>query len=313
MRNFLLSVLLLLLCPNWAAAVVVSDLYQAAVPVDDHSQQQLRSATKRALARVMVKVSGSRQAANAPEVRTAMGRAEEFLQQYQYLRGEDALAVLVQFDERLVTELVLAAGLPLWTANRPPVLLWLVVDDRDGRQFAGADFPEGLRELVQQEFDRRGVPVVFPLLDLQDATSLSVQDVWELRSLPVMRASERYDVADILVGRITETSQGQWLGEWMYTGQGGRSEQSGIRLRVDGLASFADYRAVVDYLESVELIDAVHAKFVSGDAAVLQLSAQASAEQLRRIIGLSRHLLPVDTPLPLAGAQPTDLDYQWIP
>jgi hypothetical protein len=163
-----------------------------------------------------------------------------------------------------------------------------------------------------------------------------------------MRASERYDVADILVGRITETSQGQWLGEWMYTGQGGRSEQSsyreslenfaalgadlvadamaaefsvtgseiggsGIRLRVDGLASFADYRAVVDYLESVELIDAVHAKFVSGDAAVLQLSAQASAEQLRRIIGLSRHLLPVDTPLPLAGAQPTDLDYQWIP
>lgn len=348
MLKFLLPVLFLLLCSAWATALVVDGLYQASVTVKDHSQRQLQSAASEALSQVLVRVTGNPDVGNTPEIRTALNRAQDYLQQYQYRRHEDNLEVEISFDERLVTDLVLQAGLPLWTANRPAVLVWLVVDDRGGRQFAGADMPEGLHEAIREQFGRRGVPVTFPLLDLQDSMSLGVQEIWELNTLSAQRASERYGVADILIGRMTETSQGQWLGEWMYSGQGRRSEQSvyreslegfaavganlvadamaaefavtgdpgsgsGIRLRVDGLGSFGDYRTIVDYLEGVELIEAVHAEFVSGSSAILQLRAQASADQLRRIIGLNRRLQSMESAPALAGSPPADLDYQWRP
>ena len=349
-RLFLFLSLSLVLIPAGAIADVVEGLYQATVTVEDHGAKQLASATRAGLGQVFIKVSGSSAILEDPEVFDALGRADSFMQQYQYRRVEgDTLELEIQFDPQLVTDILTQALLPLWTANRPPVLVWLVVDDASGRNVASRDAYADLLEVVKAEFMRRGVPVEFPLYDLQDTLAVSVHDLWQLDSLSVYGASRRYKRDDVLIGRLRETSGDRWMGDWMYlyhndsrsvTGYGESLDKfvasgvyiasesmaaryavsptgsagEGILVRVDGLASFADYRASQDYLEAVELVDAAIAEYVAGDTVVFRVAAQLETEQLQQLIASKRKLelqqqfQELETDRPAAA-----LVYQWNP
>ena len=341
---------LTLLCPLSVGAAEVENLYRAVVPVEDHSARQLNRATRRGLAQVMVKVSGSREVLRDPEVVDALDRAESFMQQYQYRRPQrDELELEVQFDQQLVTAVLTGALLPLWSANRPPVLVWLVVDDAAGRNFAAGDNYRELLGVVRAEFLRRGVPVEFPLYDLQDTLAVSVHDLWQLHSLPIYRASRRYHSDDVLVGRVRALSAERWMGDWLYLWENesrGVTEYGealddfvssgvhlaaeamaerhavaptgiagdGILVRIDGLHRFADYRASLDHLQTVELVDGAVVEYVGGDTVVFRVSAQLQPEQLQRVIALKGKLQllqqfePLDATLPVA-----ELVYLWSP
>ncbi|MCZ6828110.1 MAG: DUF2066 domain-containing protein [Gammaproteobacteria bacterium] len=350
LQHLFLSLVLALLCPFSAGAAEVENLYRAVVPVEDHSARQLSRATRRGLAQVLVKVSGSREVLRDPEVSEALDRAQSYMQQYQYRRPQrNTLELEVQFDQQLVTEVLTQALLPLWSANRPPVLVWLVVDDATGRNFAANDSYLELLAVIRAEFQRRGVPVEFPLYDLQDTLAVTVHDLWQLNSLPIVRASRRYHNEDVLVGRLRALSDQRWMGDWLYlwenesrsiteygeplddfvssgvhlaaeamaaryavapTGTAG----DGILVRVDGLHRYADYRASLDHLEAVQLVDAAVVEYAGGDTVVFRVNAQLQPEQLQRVIALKgklRRLLqfePLDATLPAA-----ELVYRWSP
>ena len=329
-QHFFFSLILLLLCPAWAGAAVVENLYQAVVPVEDHSARQLSRATSAGLAQVLVKVSGSREVLRDPEVREALDQAQRYMQQYQYRRPHrGTLELEIQFDQQLVTGILTQALLPLWTANRPPVLVWLVVDDAAGRNVAARETHPGLLAVVEAEFHRRGVPVEFPLYDLQDTLAVSVHDMWQLDSLSIYRASRRYHSEDVLVGRLRAISDRRWMGDWLYlwedenraiteygepldefvssgvhlaaeamaaryavapTGSAG----DGILVRVDGLLRYADYRASLDHLAAVELVEAAVVEYAGGDTVGFRVNAQLQADQLQRVIALKGKLQRLD-------------------
>lgn len=331
-----------------ARAVVITDLYSATVPVADYGQSGLQTATREALAEVIVKVSGTRQSLSSEVVRRALPRGRDYLLQYQYLPGDDGLFLEIAFDPSLVTGLMVEAREPVWTAQRPPLLVWLAVDAVDGRNYVTSEAPEGLLDALQTGFKRRAVPARFPLLDLPDAMALTPDEIWNMQAAPAVQASQRYAASDVLLGRLTQASDGRWLGEWTYLWPDGRAEQSGfgveleefatlgvalvaekmaaryavvptaleqsgIRLGVDGVTTFAQYRSLYRYLESVELVDAVHAQQVRGDQLVFVLQANASADQLKPVLALNRSLLMVQEPV--LGSRPlaVDLHYQWVP
>ena len=86
MRPLLYILLLSVLWPGIVNAAVVDNLYQARVPVKDHSTRQLGRATRAGLAQVLVKVSGNREILGHEEVRQALDQSQKFMQQYQYRR-----------------------------------------------------------------------------------------------------------------------------------------------------------------------------------------------------------------------------------
>ncbi len=332
-----------------ASAVVVEDLHRALVDVEDHSNAQLQAATREALSQVLVKVSGSPAVLANEQLTAALDEASRYMQRYQYLRPEDgSLKLQVHFDPQSVNDLLRNAGAPLWTANRPPLLVWLVVDDATGRHIATPDSNPELFDTLTRELERRGVPVTFPLYDLQDTLAISVQALWRLDELAVYRASQRYGVANVLVGRMTALPGERWMGDWSYlynqdSAAGslyGQSAQaySGemvdfvadrmagryavaadaqaleVLVRVDDIDAFADYRTVLQYLEGIELVDDAWPAYLEGDSVVFRLAAQADAEALHRIVALNRRLQRQAQPEPLRrGPINLDLVYRWTP
>ena len=338
--------LLLALAAGTVRAELVRDLYSAEVEISDQSAAELARASRVALSEVLVKVSGSADVLSNPAIAQAIGEARNHVQRYAYVDAAQAgkgPAVQVVFDSNYVTGLVIDAGAPLWTANRPLVLVWLVEDDAAGRQFVSSDTAPGQLAYLQQAFARRGVPVQFPLYDLVDRTALSLDQAWSLDALALTGASSRYHLDDTLAGRFARLSSGV-VGEWSFLRGEERVTRSvtaadedeflqagvalaaeamaaryavaasasagGLTMTVSGVSSYADYAAVVSWMEGLELVDHADVVRVRGNSITLQLRAQADATQLATIIELNKRLVPA--PLASPGSPQTGLNYQWV-
>ena len=336
--------------PIPAHAVLVEHMYRADVSVEDHSSEALQQATREGLSQVLVKASGSRSVLDSQQIRQALAGNRQYLQRYQYLRaGDGTLALQIHYDPQLVSDLLKRSGQPLWTAKRPSVLVWLVVDDGAGRRIASAGDAPQLIPVLAQDLVRRGVPAVFPLHDLEDSLALGAHNLWQLERLLIYRASARYAVEHILVGRLRAMSDGRWMGDWLYLsgGDGGfassfygktldESARSGsdfvaeqmaaryavtaatvlserVHIRVDRLDSYADYRALILLLEEIELVETAWPSYKEDSSMIITLRARADAGQLHRIIALDQRLQRIDRAEPLAGGERAELLYQWAP
>ncbi|MFT4822886.1 MAG: hypothetical protein ACJAUG_003085 [Halioglobus sp.] len=341
-RSCALALVLLPGMPVYAA--LVDDLYEAEVPVADHGPQALEKSSLLALQQVFIKVSGSVEVLENPVILTELEKARSYVQQYSYTRDQDTdgdLSAKFEFDGSVISRLVVDSGAPLWTANRPTVLVWIVVQSATGRQFVGSDSFPGVLQAIQKSFSTRGVPLRAPLLDLEDTTALEVDDVWRLRASPLLSASRRYGVQNILAGRVTELSTGEWLGDWAYISGNGRVDRTvsavsvndftnsgaslvaeemsekyslaasktdlaGVLMLVRGVNSYADYSKIVSWLESLELIQHANIEEIEGDQILLRITAQAEASRLRKIIELNRRLAPISN-----ASNTFQLSYQW--
>ncbi len=339
-----LALCVLLLAAAPARADVVPDLYMAEVPVADQSQGALAGAARDALSVVLVKVSGSPAVLDNPDIAAALGDARSKVQQYSYSRDDSSDSGLVarfEFDKRLVNDLVTGAGEPLWTANRPAVLAWFVVEEQGEPAFLGRDTAPDEAAAMLAAFARRGVPVRLPLLDLEDTAALSAADVKALDGGKLREASARYDVGHIVAASINVLSTGETVGQWSYFFEDERLdrqvsgadfnahmqsgvdlvatamaalyavspvdvENGGILMSVSGVRAYADYAAVLNWLEGLELVDRARVLRVSGDRLELRLDARADAGQLPSIIELNARLTPSDVLEP--GMQ---LSYRW--
>lgn len=339
--TFLLLGLILSLASH---AVVVKNLYSAEVLVADKGQQALSAGAREALSQVLVKISGSTGVLQNPELVSALGRSRSLVQQYAYIsRDADTGEFLArfEFDEAVISNLIARSGAPLWTENRPAVLVWMVVKGAEGKQFLNNETSPEMVAQISAEFARRGVPAQFPLYDLNDAALVTVDDVWRLNSSALVAASARYGVRDILAGRLATLYSGGATGEWSYLSGSSRIDRSirgedseefllagaslvaeemssryavapttatseGIKVQVTGVSSYSDYAGIVSWMEGLELIEFANVETIRGDTLHFNLVAQADAEQLATIIELNKKLVPVRS-----TDASVQLSYQW--
>ena len=336
--------LLALLLAGNAWAEMVRDLHSATVSVANQGSKALTAAASQALTEVLVKVSGSRLLLANPVIVKALSDSRAHVQQYVYTRNElpeVGFSVRFEFDGEYVTDLVRQSGAPLWTASRPLVLAWVVVEDEQGRHFVDRDnWPDEAQVLIEA-FSRRGVPVQLPVFDLEDMAALSPNDAWRLNAAAIQAASARYNAQDIVAGRLASVGEGKSAGDWSYFYQDGRvnrsvtvddlpafmrdgvnivasemaaryavapttGEDGDMHMSVIGVFTYSEYAAIASWLENLELVEEVIIKQIQGDRVRFRLRAQTDAEQLSSIIELNENLLLVPT---------TELDavlsYRW--
>jgi len=342
--SLLTGILLVLMLTTVARAEMVEGLHAATVPVADQGSKALAAASRQALAEVLVKVSGSTQVLANPQIKQALAGARGQVQQYSYARGRPparALMVDIEFDRAYVLDLVRQAGVPLWTANRPSVLAWVVVDSEEGKYFINWDSkPDEAQQLVDA-FSRRGVPVQIPVFDLVDLGALNVESAWRLDANAIGGASARYNVQDVLAGRLANPGSGELAGDWSYFYQGSRLNRSAsvpdldkflrngvdmvagklaaryavapaaggegdVRMVVLGVTSYVDYAAIIGFLQDLELVERADILRIQGQRVELQLQTAVGAAQLATLIELNDRL----SPLPAMDAGP-QLNYQW--
>ena len=223
----LLSGLILLPVSGYGAEI--GGLYEAKIQVYSQKRSERALAMGAALAEVLVKVSGHRDAALSRGVAKATRRPAKFLQQYRYQAlpadvrekelesaepGTDPQILFFRFDKAAVDKVLRDNGLPVWGSTRPATLAWIAVQDEDRRHLVGSGSVEPIRELIMRESQRRGLALLLPLMDLQDQIALRFADVWGGFHDPIVAASKRYRTESVLVGRLYRPIGGEWQAQW---------------------------------------------------------------------------------------------------
>ncbi len=169
----------------------------------------------------MLKVGGEKSVLNNDVIRKALRNHQQFLTQYSYQHksvrvekksatenssNEKQLYLLASFNEEKINRLFQQANLPLWGSLRPQVLLWLIDEQGFTRTIMSNSTDSALPFMVDEFSNRRGLPIMMPLMDLIDASQLKVSDIWGRFEQPIRQASARYFAEAIVVMRISNSS-----------------------------------------------------------------------------------------------------------
>jgi len=335
-------------------AAQMERLYEARAAVSGRDAAERERVLGELLLDVVRKVSGQRAPAGNEVIREASGHADDYVQQFRYqseLRTPPGASEPVQsfelwarFDPRAVTRLLGEAGLPVWGRIRPAPLVWLAVESGGARELVGADDVTGLAEVLALNAEQRGLPLILPLLDIEDRARLHVTDVWAGFRDTIREASRRYPTDIVLVGKVFQVLPTLWEGRWQLLVEGAAHEwttrgdvvelaveeavhetadvlasryarfpsETGpdrVALVVSGVRSVEDYGRALGYLESLELVTRVHVARVEDDRVRFELEARGGDDAVREVVALSRTLAPLDGPG--GGADP--LRYQLLP
>ena len=321
--------------PSLQAAETVA-LFEAQVPVAGQDGASRVRAQRAALGEVLVRVSGSRRAAAHPGLAPMLKEAARYVQQYRYeevtLPGEGGLIephLWVSFDPAAVERGLREAGLPVWGRLRPTVIAWLAVADGGDRYLVGGERGYSVRDTLQRVGARRGTPLLFPIMDLEDQARVRYADVWAGFADGIVGHSERYGANGVVVGKIFRDSAGGWSGSWSlrlgsamerWEGRGesrralleaaadaladrlaGRfallDEGGGdgpLALRIGGVSALADYARVERYLRSLPPVTAVRLEQAGGNGLLYRVEARGGRQALSETIALGRTLRPLD-------------------
>ena len=311
------------------AAEQVEGLFEVELEALNKSERELNRLAGKGLEQVLVKVTGQSKVRGLPEVDAAISEHMPLIQQYRYGRieveDEERLLLKLAYTEAQVKKLALKAGLPLWSANRPPVLVWLVTDEGGERRFATrASHPELYLDL-NNEAKRRGLILDWPLYDLQDELQLSPRDLWRLDVRLAEQATQRYDADSLLIGRL-------WLGDWLYRNSNrhrrvdseGRerqglsadaidmvantlAEQYAISaseaeserafLHISGIEDLDDYAETVSYLENVAGVEHANVHWLENENMLVELVLKARLSKVRQYFVLDKRMREDDSPI----------------
>ncbi|WP_439887947.1 DUF2066 domain-containing protein [Pseudomonas sp. MBLB4123] len=261
-------------------AETVSDLYQVREPVDSQQPEARDAALGRALDTLVLRLTGSRDAAQSPALAELRKDPQQIVAQYGY-EGDN---LLVDFDPLSTDRHLRQAGLALWGANRPAIIAWWLNEGVGGVSLVGdgQDSAATLRRAAQH----RGLPLRLPLADLSEqllATpdSLGANDPEALRS-----ASERY-AADALLAVQAREADGQWQGQWrLWLGDG--REQGKVQGANQNELADAVFLAVSERLAP---------RFVVAPGSASSLTLEVQGVDLARYAELQRTLEPLGAQL----------------
>ena len=331
---------ILVMLLSWGSVAGAADsetLYMARVKVDDPGAAARSEALQQALGLVLLKVTGDRDAAGRAAADPAFRAPERFVQQYRYVSslpaGDEAAPELwfeVQFDNEALETALRGTGLPLWGQERPSVLVWLAVADSGQRYLVSANGSDPIADALEGAARQRGLPLIFPLQDLQDQARIRFADVWGGFQQQIVAASRRYPASAVLSGRLEKRAGNLWLGRWtlefgdkrsgwetdgrtpreavslaidevanrMASQLAVRSTSGGsarLHITVEGVNSLADYARASRYLASLTAVRDVSVNAINADQVDFSIDLQGDAYALDRAVGVGRVLRPLST------------------
>lgn len=182
----------LLLATQMAAAVEIDQLDSSTVTVDSRANNDRSDALQQALFNVLLLNSGAKELRGNAQIQAALSNASSLVVQYSYEQAEDGLQLRATFEHDKVIRLLREAGLPVWGKQRPLTLVWLASDTEGERHLVADESAAEERQAFAKASRQRGIPLMFPLLDLDDLMAVNVNDVRGQFADTVAKASARY-------------------------------------------------------------------------------------------------------------------------
>nr|MDJ0907511.1 DUF2066 domain-containing protein [Woeseiaceae bacterium] len=246
----------------------------------------------------------------------------------QFQPGQDD-TLIVTFDGEAIETVLRNAGQTVWGSERPLTLVWLGIDwgggERnilgaadapamdapadDAETLLNADLSELLRERLLAVADRRGVPIVLPLLDAEDLEQVTYADLRGGFDEVILAASERYQADSILIGVMDAEAiepnrwryyfgpeRRDWLGEpeqivplvadmlaAEFAIQGDAPLRT-VALTVAGIETVDAYADLQQRLREVRVIERLAIERVDGDRISYSVDVRGGGERLARAL-----------------------------
>jgi hypothetical protein len=322
-----------------AQAVQVSDLFTVQIPVENRERDQRLEAIKQGMEQVLVRVTGDGSIAQNAEVEGVIRGAAQYVQRFRYLpeKGGEGYKLVIDYDEGRLTKNLANRGLPVWGRERPAVLSWIAISEGTNRYMISAKGQKNERETLNQAATDRGIPMIFPVLDVEDRDKVRIGDLVGGFYDTVDEASTRYSADAVLIGRV-QRQQGLWVGRWRlregnqsivfesegdsldkaltqgvyalasylaswHATQGFSDQGDAVAVHVSQVGSLADYFRVRDYLKSFDAVIDVTPGAITLSDAELNVRIRGTARDLERLILLGDILQRRQQPGTTEGSQ----------
>jgi hypothetical protein len=328
-QRSLLLVCVLFLMLSLTARAADTALFEAEVAVQDQSPAVRTAALRDALGRVLVRVTGQSGVTATDAGQALLANPEQLVQQYRYFTesGQEPLVLKlwVRFDGDAIREALQQQGIAYWGGERPATLVWLAVEDRGSRYVVSADDASDARRYLDAAASARGVPLVYPLMDLEDQTRVRFANLWN-DTFVAGAASQRYHTPAVLVGRIEHLDTGSWAARWQLSlagstrnwsdshpqlaallrqgiddvaslqasllTAGGTAGTNAVTIDVDGISSLADYARAGNYLATLSSVRTVMVEQVTPTRVQYRLYLNGNLQDLTRTVAIGSVLEP---------------------
>lgn len=335
MKRTILTILLFLLIPS-VYAVRVASIYQATLPAKTQSPEEKNELATKGLTNVLIKVTGNPDIMDNPSLKFQLNNAARFIQNAEYTAGTKSPFLLkLKFDEESVNRIVHDADITIWDINRPLILAWMVFQaPGKSPEIIDNSSMSDIKSSLKVAAENRGVPVIFPVMDVDDLNQVSVNDVVNMNKNNLQNAAKRYSSEGILVAKIypqntgfaaeSQLVLGSKVWNWTVTdnsvenvinklvdnvagslltfaSQNNSEVQGQVTLRVSGLAQHSDYDLLIKYLKNLTPVANVELIRMAGNTAILNVNLRGSRQSFEQAVAVGEKLLPL---------QPSDSDLQ---
>ena len=225
LRKLLVTVLMIFIGELFARE---QKLFEVDVKVEDQSTSVEQAATRTSLLEVISRLTGLESVPRTAEVKKALDQAESFVSEYMYTEvpnfesetsaASKPLSVLrIVFQPDQIESLLRLAKLPRWPSPRDTCIVWALLENDGRRESIAPGETFRLPELLASNGLSRGLPLIFPVMDLEDQLAVNHGLIWGRFGKELLRASERYNANCLLIGRLVAHKGGtvpSFSGDW---------------------------------------------------------------------------------------------------
>jgi len=340
-------------------AVIVEDLFTVELPVADQTTSLRLESFSEAFKQVIVKVSGSDDALRSPAFARPIKNSARYVKQFRYVTRKlpddeeeeleaGNLFLSIDFDQQLIEGLLREQNFPVWGRERPSSLLVISYDVNENIKLVSDDTTPDLVDALDNAAAIHAVPVLFPLMDLEDIALVSIGDIASREYENIRTMARRYTPNALLVGQIVGRSGEGWQGDWEvrfadqifkwtfkasskqavidqvirhlakilaleYALEDHRRVEQSLLLSVSELDGIDKLIRVQQYLESLNVIDSVQIAMISKDVVTYRLKLRNDPEDLQRLIEFGEMLEQEDFPqVSTEGEEQIILNYSFV-
>ena len=320
-------------------AADVANLYQSQSPVSSQSGEERQKVAPDVLQQVILKVVGDRSALDTVDLSAILAKTDQFIKHYKYhqtnnisddVTEPEHLDVLLSFNENDLNDVLTEHGLPIWGHSRPEVLIWVAIEEGDTRSVLSEETNQlNIVQSLNQSAFMRGLPLLFPVMDLQDQSQVTFTDLWADFSETIETASKRYGAPVILMVKLKVSENNLFRADWharingesekwQTRGEGGIAIKAGVEeltdrlairfsqlatpqdshtltLEINNVKNYSDYNRVINYLANLHYISDVELSTFTNDTLTIDLSVKGDLAVLDRTFSIDRVLIALSS------------------
>jgi len=331
-----------------AIAVTVEDLYTVEVPVADQTTALRLEAFTEAFKQVVVKISGSDDALLSPAFALPIQRSSRYVKQFSYITREslsdqelsaELLYLRIDFDKQLVESLLRDNNFAIWGRERPGTLMVISYDVDETINLVSDDATPDMVDMLATAANRQGLPVLFPLVDLEDISLVRIGDVVSRHFDKIEIMAARYSPDALLVGQIIGRADTGWQADWEarfddqifrwefkasseemiveqlvkhlarilaleFALENHQISDRALSLSVSAVPDINQLILVKQYLSTLNVVETVRVGLIQGQVVTFRVTLRNDVEDLQRLIEFGDVLEQDD--LPQINAQNKD-------